>query len=195
MNRGSCGIGGKAALVGIGQTEFSKESGRSEMQLACEAVKAAIGDAGLRPADIDGMVTFSVDDNEEIEVARNVGIRDLTFFTRVPHGGAAAGTVMQAAMAVATGAASAVVCYRAFNEALRVPLRWRRPPAGSDAAVDGSLCAVRVHDAGRLGRVTRAALYDHIRRHQRRFREDLGYRPQARREQPRRLVLPEADNP
>ena len=113
----SDGIGGKAALVGIGQTEFSKESGRSEMQLACEAVKAAIDDAGLRPADIDGMVTFSVDDNEEIEVARNVGIRDLSFFTRVPHGGgAAAGTVMQAAMAVATGVAEAVVCYRAFNE-------------------------------------------------------------------------------
>lgn len=63
------------------------------------------------------MVTFSVDDNEEIEVARNVGIKDLTFFTRVPHGGgAAAGTVLQAAMAVATGVAEAVVCYRAFNE-------------------------------------------------------------------------------
>ena len=91
----NAGIGGKAALVGIGQTEFSKESGRTEMQLACEAVKAAISDAGLRPADIDGMVTFTVDENEEIEVARNVGIRDLTFFTRVPHGGgAAAGTVM-----------------------------------------------------------------------------------------------------
>ena len=111
------GIGGKAALVGIGQTEFSKESGRSEMQLACEAVKAAIDDAGLRPSDIDGMVTFTVDENEEIEVARNVGIENLSFFTRVPHGGgAAAGTVMQAAMAVATGAAEAVVCYRAFNE-------------------------------------------------------------------------------
>lgn len=111
------GIGGKAALAGIGQTEFSKESGRTEMQLACEAVKAAIDDAGLRPSDIDGMVTFSVDENEEIEVARNVGIENLTFFTRVPHGGgAAAGTVMQAAMAVATGAADAVVCYRAFNE-------------------------------------------------------------------------------
>jgi len=111
------GIGGKAALAGIGQTEFSKESGRTEMQLACEAVKAAIDDAGLRPSDIDGMVTFTVDENEEIEVARNVGIENLTFFTRVPHGGgAAAGTVMQAAMAVATGAAEAVVCYRAFNE-------------------------------------------------------------------------------
>jgi acetyl-CoA acetyltransferase len=110
-------LGGKAAIAGIGQTEFSKESGRSELQLACEAVKAAIDDAGLQPSDIDGMVTFSVDANEEIEVARSVGIRDLTFFTRVPHGGgAAAGTAMQAAMAVATGAASAVVCYRAFNE-------------------------------------------------------------------------------
>jgi acetyl-CoA acetyltransferase len=111
------GLAGKAALVGIGQTEFSKESGRSEMQLACEAVKAAISDAGLTPSDVDGMVTFTVDENEEIEVARNVGIKDLTFFTRVPHGGgAAAGTVLQAAMAVATGVAEVVVCYRAFNE-------------------------------------------------------------------------------
>ena len=110
-------LGGKAAIAGIGQTEFSKESGRSELQLACEAVKAAIDDAGLRPDDVDGMVTFTMDANEEIEIARNVGIGDLTYFSRVPHGGgAAAGTVLQAAMAVATGTASAVVCYRAFNE-------------------------------------------------------------------------------
>ena len=108
---------GKAAIAGIGETEFSKQSGRTELQLACEAVKAALDDAGLRPGDVDGMVTFTVDENEEIEVARNLGISDLTFFTRVPHGGgAAAGTVMQAAMAVATGAADVVVCYRAFNE-------------------------------------------------------------------------------
>ena len=108
---------GAAAIAGIGQTEFSKASGRSELQLACEAVKAAIEDAGLKPSDVDGMVTFTMDASEEIEVARNVGIGDLTFFTRVPHGGgAAAGTVVQAAMAVATGTANAVVCYRAFNE-------------------------------------------------------------------------------
>jgi len=89
-------LGGKAAVAGIGQTEFSKESGRTELQLACEAVKAALEDAGLQPGDVDGMVTFTVDENEEIEVARNLGISDLTFFTRVPHGGgAAAGTVMR----------------------------------------------------------------------------------------------------
>jgi acetyl-CoA acetyltransferase len=109
-------LGGKAAIVGFGQTEFSKYSGRSELQLACEAVKAALDDAGLAPGDVDGMVTLSVDTNEEIEVARNLGIGALTFFTRLPHGGGgAAGTVMHAAMAIATGAAEVVVCYRAFN--------------------------------------------------------------------------------
>lgn len=108
---------GAAAIVGIGQTEFSKESGRSELQLACEAVSAALDDAGLTPGDVDGMVTFTMDSSDEIDIARNVGIGDLSFFSRVHHGGgAAAGTVVHAAMAVATGVADVVVCWRAFNE-------------------------------------------------------------------------------
>jgi acetyl-CoA acetyltransferase len=107
----------RAAIVGIGQTEFSKASGRSELQLACESVKAALDDAGVSPRDVDGLVTFSMDSSEETEVARNLGIPTLTLFSRVPFGGGAAcGVVMQAAMAVATGAAEFVVCYRAFNE-------------------------------------------------------------------------------
>jgi len=106
-----------AAIAGIGATEFSKESGRSELRLAIEAVRAALDDAGLTPADVDGMVTFTMDNNPEIEVARNLGVGDLTFFSRVHYGGGAAcGTIHQAAMAVATGAASVVVAYRAFNE-------------------------------------------------------------------------------
>ena len=106
----------EAAIVGIGQTEFSKNSGRSELQLAAEAVKAALADAGLKPNDVDGMTTFTLDTSDEIEVARAVGIGDLTFFNRVPHGGGAAvGIVQQAAMAVATGIADVVVCYRALN--------------------------------------------------------------------------------
>jgi acetyl-CoA acetyltransferase len=107
----------RAAIVGIGQTEFSKNSGRSELQLACEAVKAALDDAGLKPSDVDGMTTFTMDANDEIEVARAVGIGDLTFFSRIPHGGGAAiGVIQQAVMAVATGVAETVVVYRAFNE-------------------------------------------------------------------------------
>jgi acetyl-CoA acetyltransferase len=107
----------RAAIVGIGQTEFSKNSGRSELQLACEAVKAALDDAGLRPSDVDGMTTFTMDANDEIEVARAVGIGDLTFYSRIPYGGGAAiGVIQQAVMAVATGVAETVVVYRAFNE-------------------------------------------------------------------------------
>src|SRR4051812_5905366 len=111
------GLSGKAAIVGIGATEFSKDSGRSELRLAAEAVRAALNDAGLAPADVDGLVTFSMDNNTEVAVARELGIPSLEFFSRIQYGGGAAcATVQQAAMAVATGIADVVVCYRAFNE-------------------------------------------------------------------------------
>ena len=111
------GLSGRAAIVGIGATEFSKDSGRSELRLAADCVLAALADAGLRPADVDGLVTYTQDTNAEIAVARELGIPQLRFFSRVEYGGGAAcGTVQQAAMAVATGVAEVVVCYRAFNE-------------------------------------------------------------------------------
>ncbi|MFB7913769.1 lipid-transfer protein [Streptomyces sp. NPDC056061] len=110
-------LGGRAAVVGIGATEFSKDSGRSELKLAVEAVRAALDDAGLTPADVDGMVTFTMDTSPEITVAQAAGIGELSFFSRVHYGGGAAcATVQQAAMAVASGVADVVVCYRAFNE-------------------------------------------------------------------------------
>ncbi|MFD8020222.1 lipid-transfer protein [Streptomyces lavendulae] len=110
-------LGGRAAIAGIGATEFSKDSGRSELKLAVEAVHAALDDAGLTPADVDGMVTFTMDTSPEITVAQAAGIGDLSFFSRIHYGGGAAcATVQQAALAVATGVAEVVVCYRAFNE-------------------------------------------------------------------------------
>ncbi|HSJ21707.1 MAG TPA: lipid-transfer protein [Nocardioidaceae bacterium] len=111
------GLDGRAAIVGIGATEFSKESGRSELQLSAEATRAALADAGLGPGDVDGLVTFTMDTSSEIALARELGIPELRFFSRVNYGGGAAcGTVMHAAMAVATGVAEVVVCYRGFNE-------------------------------------------------------------------------------
>ena len=109
-------IAGRTAIAGIGQTEFSKDSGRSEMRLAVEAASMALDDAGLSPKDVDGFSTFTMDSNEEVEVARNLGAGDLTFFSRIHYGGGAACAVVhQAAMAVATGEANVVVCYRALN--------------------------------------------------------------------------------
>lgn len=108
---------GRTAIAGIGATEFSKSSGRSELRLACEAVMAALADAGLAPSDVDGIATFMMDNNPEIEVARAIGTGPLRFFSRVHYGGGAAcAVVMQAALAVAAGVADVVVCYRAMNE-------------------------------------------------------------------------------
>ena len=122
-------VADKAAIVGIGHTEYSKNSGRSEMQLAAEASLSAITDAGLKPADIDGMVTFTLDQNDELELMGNLGICELTYFSRTTNGGAGAcATVMHAAMAVATGMAKAVLVYRAFNE--RSGHRFGVPAAG-----------------------------------------------------------------
>jgi acetyl-CoA acetyltransferase len=113
----SGGLSGRAAVAGIGATEFSKDSGRSELRLAVEATAAALADAGLLPGDVDGLVTFTADSNPEIEVARSLGMGELTFFSRIPYGGGAAcAIVQQAAMAIACGIAEVVVCYRAFNE-------------------------------------------------------------------------------
>ncbi|MER7078892.1 Acetyl-CoA acetyltransferase [Saccharopolyspora kobensis] len=105
------------AIAGIGATEFSKRSGRSELRLAVEAVLAAVADAGLEPSDVDGMVTYTAESSSDIHVARNAGIGELTYFSRVGYGGGAAcGTVAHAAAAIAAGLASVVVCWRAFNE-------------------------------------------------------------------------------
>ena len=108
---------GQTAVAGIGATEFSKDSGRSTLRLAVEACDLALQDAGLDPGLVDGMVTFTVDENHEIDVARSLGIPELSHFSRIHHsGGAACGTIHQAAMAVHSGACNYCLVYRAFNE-------------------------------------------------------------------------------
>lgn len=110
-------ISGRAAIVGVGETDFSKNSGRSELQLAVAAVRAALADAGLTPTDVDGLVTFTMDSTAEIALAREIGAGELRFFSQVGYGGGAAcATVQQAALAISAGVARVVVCYRALNE-------------------------------------------------------------------------------
>lgn len=106
----------EAAIAGIGMTKFSKNSGVSELSLACEAIKNCLDDAGLDPKEVDGLVTYTLDSNDEVEVARAVGMGDLTMYAKINYGGGAAvGLIQQAVMAVATGAAKNVVVWRAMN--------------------------------------------------------------------------------
>lgn len=64
----------QAAVAGIGTTKFTKNSGVSELALACEAVRNCCDDAGLDPAEVDGLITYTMETSDEIEVARAVGL-------------------------------------------------------------------------------------------------------------------------
>ena len=115
----------RTAIVGIGQTPFSKGAEDSELSLACQAIRAAIEDAGLRPADVDGLCMYSMENLREVEVARNVGLGDITYFGEIGYGGGAGcGTVGHAAMAVATGQCRAAVAWRARKRAAKASRPW-----------------------------------------------------------------------
>lgn len=127
----------EAAIAGIGQTEFSKSSGRSELQLAAECAKAACDDAGVAPSDIDGMVTFTLDNSDEIHLARCLGVEDLAYSTRLSGGGAAAvATVYQAMALVNAGLCENVLIWRAMNE--RSQYRFGQPQTMESAFQPGN---------------------------------------------------------
>jgi acetyl-CoA acetyltransferase len=116
----------EAAIAGIGATEFSKESKRSELQLAAECSKAALDDAGIHPSDVDGMITFTIDNSDEIGLARCLGVKDLAYTGRIPGGGAAAVATIYHAMAlVNAGVCNTVLVWRAMNE--RSQYRFGQP--------------------------------------------------------------------
>lgn len=126
----------EAAIAGIGATEFSKESGRSELQLAAECAKSACEDAGIDPRDIDGMITFTIDNSDEIGLARCLGVKDLAYTTRIPGGGAAAAATIAQAMAVVNaGLCKNVLIWRAMNE--RSQYRFGQNPTNMQGYTGG----------------------------------------------------------
>src|SRR5258706_3618746 len=106
----------RAAVVGIGQLPFAKNIGKPEETTAPEAARIALGDAGLRPADVDGMVKWSIQTTSENAIARNLGVPNLRFFGEVGYGGGGGcGTVAHAAAAITAGMARCVLIYRSRN--------------------------------------------------------------------------------
>jgi acetyl-CoA acetyltransferase len=105
-----------AAIAGLGATEFSRNSGRSELRLTCEAISTALADAGLAFDDVDGLTTSSVDTSDPAVVAETLGLREIGFFSTPPYGGGSVcAAVGHAALAVTAGLASTVVVYRGLN--------------------------------------------------------------------------------
>jgi acetyl-CoA acetyltransferase len=111
------GVRDKAAIVGIGETEYSKNSGRTELALACEAIKKAADDAGISVDEIDGLVRFDYDAIDEVALTSHAGLQNLRWMSHTGYGGTGGNAVIvHAAAAISAGLATTVVCYRALNE-------------------------------------------------------------------------------
>jgi acetyl-CoA acetyltransferase len=108
---------GATSVVGVGYTPFMKHSGMSTLGLAVEAITAAVADAGLSVADVDGLATHHVNDSAPLnEVAVALGRDELSWFHDELGGGSKAPAVVgHAALALVGGAAECVVVYRALN--------------------------------------------------------------------------------
>lgn len=148
-----------AAVVGIGQTEFSRGSGRSEWELAGEAIAAALDDAGVEVSDVDGLVRSSYDSVDEAAVLRLFPM-ELGFYGEVGYGGLGAPAVLgHAAAAIAAKQARVVVCYRSLNgysatrygraersmgDAAAVVARGDRAPSGAFAGPYGVVAPAQI---------------------------------------------------
>jgi acetyl-CoA acetyltransferase len=151
----------EAAIVGIGYTVFSRESGETTTTLALRAILAALDDAGLTVDDVDGLASFSLaDSTAPTLLPRMLGLQDVRYYVHQLGGGSASHTVVgEAAMAVATGVADVVVCYRALNDRSGIRFGQVRPaipdPEGQFLVPQG--CVVPVQQFAMMLRAHMAA--------------------------------------
>ncbi len=104
------------AVVGIGETDYSRASGRSELALSLQAIRAALDDAGIQPGEVDGLMKWWVDTSSEADVAANLGIHDLAWWGEINQAGnVGAALVAHAAAAIHAGLANVIVIYRGVN--------------------------------------------------------------------------------
>ena len=98
------------AITGIGETDYTRGSGKSAIALNLEASLKAIADAGLKPTDIDGVIPYATGETVAEDFITNLGIADLRFSAVTPMGGASCVAGIQAALsAIAGGVANHVL--------------------------------------------------------------------------------------
>ncbi len=62
----------KTAVAEIGQTKFAKHREDLELHLACEAISLALQEAGIKDEELDALGSFTFEENDEFEIARNL---------------------------------------------------------------------------------------------------------------------------
>lgn len=108
---------GRCCIVGVGQSEFTKWGGiqnRSQFQVTAEAILAALADAGLSPAEVDGLTSFSNDANDAplMQVALGIPRLRLSGMIWGGGGGGTCGAISMACAAIESARANVVVAYR-----------------------------------------------------------------------------------
>lgn len=156
------GLKDATAIVGIGQTAFARHLPEDERTLACRAVLAALDDAGIDPGEVDALASYTMEETDEVELAKTVGLGDLTHFSRVGYGGGGScATVGHLAAAIATGQATVGVAWRSRKRGsgprpwrnttrqLPTPAQWTRPQGLLRPVDEIALLARRyLHDHG-----------------------------------------------
>ena len=155
----------KAAIVGIGISKFSKDSGRTELYLACQTIKAALDDAGLTPDDIDGLVKQTDDASDEHAITSSMGMGNLTYFGESRWNGAPCAMVTRAAIGVAAGVANYIVVYRSVNGSSKRRMIPSMRTSGQMSTADLLQWTFNapfghVSEAGRVAMVVRRYMHD-----------------------------------
>ncbi len=124
-----------AAITGIGQSALSRDPVTYPFSLAVEACRAAIEDAGLGLADIDGAATWPASASGNGEGMSAAGVGDIKASLGLSlnwygsgEGAAMFGAIVNAIGAISAGYATHVLCWRAVGE------RW---PASNSAGGNG----------------------------------------------------------
>ena len=117
MSAGRAGfLGARYAIAGVGETDWSRDSGRTPLTLAVQAARAALADAGLAASEVDGFLSYAESDSADgLHVASALGARPAYAAEIVGGGSSAEFLVATAAAAIEAGLCSTVLCYRAMN--------------------------------------------------------------------------------
>jgi len=112
----------KTAVVGVGATEYylrARSLPRTPTEMACSAIIAAMGDAGLPLDTLDGFAFYSHGADAAL-LAQTLGLPELRFSAGLTGGGGgSAGSVGLAAAAITSGQADVVVCLLSLQQAAR----------------------------------------------------------------------------
>ncbi len=171
----------KGAVTGIGETAYSRASGKSVLALQLEASLAAIADAGLTPKDIDGIIAYGTATVAE-DFITNFGIAGPALLRR-PRRWAA--PVAVAAIQCAIAAISAGICNHVLiplgrngSSGGRIGTRVQQMP--QFRTIGEFEMPVGRHRAGAALRADGAPAHGALRHHQPSARRDRRHHAQAR---------------